>query len=331
MSCCYSEQHVEKRLLIATVAFVELFSATRTRTDKLHTRAPFNAPATPISMFSALVTTRAIATAKISSLDVRRARRAWRTPSKVARCAVAADDDVVAPPSMKSSAESTKMKILAIAAASARGEAATSSQKDQARGLLEALCSMNLIAEPAYDDLLNGDWELVYTETFPFRSSPFFWGVGKLLGSNSDFFYSAHDHQTSMFGGGCGRVVQTIDLKAKKITSDVIVKASVGLPLLGFSPLFSGFGSVITSGEANPLGGDSIAVPLSSLSTTVRQDDTSIFPALNFLNGSTVPVGDIMSRIANGSSDVLMTTKYLDENFRVSALEDGSMLVYRRA
>jgi hypothetical protein len=48
------------------------------------------------------------------------------------------------------------------------------------------------------------------------------------------------------------------------------------------------------------------------------------------LNGSTVPVGDIMGRIADGSSEVLMTTKYLDKNFRVSTLEDDSVLVYRR-
>jgi len=240
-------------------------------------------------------------------------------------------DDVATTATVKDGdVEATKMALLSIAAASARGEGATSSQKDEARAIIDKLCAMNAVAEPAYSDMMDGDWELVYTDTFPFRSSPFFWGVGKLLGDNAGFFYSAHEHQTSMFGGGCGKVVQTIDMNAGKIMSDVIVRASIGVPLLGFSPLFSGFGSVITSGEANPFGGDSIAVPISSLSTTVRQDDASVLPALNFLNGSTVPVGDIMGRITDGSSEVLMTTKYLDENFRVSMLEDDSVLVYRR-
>jgi len=266
---------------------------------------------------------------KASTLSHRRARH---SSASTRRYAVATSvDDVATTATVKDGdVEATKMALLSIAAASARGEGATSSQKDEARAIIDKLCAMNAVAEPAYSDMMDGDWELVYTDTFPFRSSPFFWGVGKLLGDNAGFFYSAHEHQTSMFGGGCGKVVQTIDMNAGKITSDVIVRASIGVPLLGFSPLFSGFGSVITSGEANPFGGDSIAVPISSLSTTVRQDDASVLPALNFLNGSTVPVGDIMGRIADGSSEVLMTTKYLDENFRVSTLEDDSVLVYRR-
>ena len=74
---------------------------------------------------------------------------------------------------------------------------------------------------------VNGDWELVYSDTFLFRSSPFFWAVGKMMGETSDFFYGAHDHQTGMFGGGVGRVVQSLDLDNNRIVSDCIVKASL--------------------------------------------------------------------------------------------------------
>ena len=61
-------------------------------------------------------------------------------------------------------------------------------------------------------------------------------------------------HQTSLFGGGVGRVIQDIDTNDMTLTSDCIVKASVGIPFVGFAPIFSGFGSVIS--KANIIGGE---------------------------------------------------------------------------
>jgi hypothetical protein len=37
-----------------------------------------------------------------------------------------------------------------------------------------------------------------------------------------------------------------------------------------------------------------------------------------------------MGRIADGESEVTMRITYLDEDMRVSELEDGTQLVYRR-
>lgn len=59
-------------------------------------------------------------------------------------------------------------------------------------------------------------------------------------------------------------------------------------------------------------------------------DDASVLPALNFLNGTTVPVGDVMSRISDASSEVSMRTMYLDDELRISELEDATLLIYRR-
>ena len=261
-----------------------------------------------------------------------KARRGQTAPR-----AVGVSDDVVTS-SSSSSADSiengplkmdarTRADIYALAACAGRGEAATTQQRDEMRALVRSLT--NPTAAPARDERLNGTWELVYESSgFPFRSSPFFWAVGKLLGENADFFYGAHEHQTSMFGGGCGTCLQKISEGA--LESDCIVKASLGVPLLGFAPLFSGYGSVITKGTTRVLDDDTIAMPLGSLSTTVRQDDANVLPALNFLNGTTVPVGDVMGRIADGESEVTMRITYLDEDMRVSELEDGTQLVYRR-
>lgn len=231
---------------------------------------------------------------------------------------------------ISASVQDVKRELLAAAAASGRGEAASSIQKDEIRNLSSKLIPMNPTESPVTSACINGTWELLYSSSFAFRSSPFFWAVGKLLGPQADFFYDAHDHQTGMFGGGCGRCVQKIDLTTGTLTSDCIVKASVGIPLLGFAPLISGFGSVITKGEARAVAPDTIAVPLGSLSTTVSQDDASVLPALNFLNGTTVPVGDVMSRISDASSEVSMRTMYLDDELRISELEDATLLIYRR-
>ena len=255
-----------------------------------------------------------------------KSRRAHTTPR-----AVGVSDDVVTSSSSSSSDSiengPCKMNIYALAACAGRGEAATTQQRDEMRALVRSLTTPT--AAPARDERLNGTWELVYESSgFPFRSSPFFWAVGKLLGENADFFYGAHEHQTSMFGGGCGTCLQKISEGA--LESDCIVKASLGVPLLGFAPLFSGYGSVITKGTTRVLDDDTIAMPLGSLSTTVRQDDANVLPALNFLNGTTVPVGDVMGRIADGESEVTMRITYLDEDMRVSELEDGTQLVYRR-
>ena len=186
--------------------------------------------------------------------SVARRARAPRPPRAVAVDPDAANNAVAAAssePSSGDAAASLKKRLVAVAAASGRGLDATAAQKAAAASLIADLIAVNPTSDPAMSAKVNGDWELVYSDTFLFRSSPFFWAVGKMMGETGDFFYGAHDHQTGMFGGGVGRVVQSLDLDNNRIVSDCIVKASLGIPLLlGFSPIFSGFGSVITAGRA---------------------------------------------------------------------------------
>ena len=121
-----------------------------------------------------------------------------------------------------------------------------------------------------------------------------------MMGDTADFFYQAHSHQTGIFGGGVGRVVQTVDTKGGRLISDCVVKASVGIPLLGFSPVFAGYGSVITAGRCAAKDGTRLAVTAET--TTVRQDDANVLPQLNFLNGTTVPVEDVMKQVGGGEA-----------------------------
>ena len=228
-----------------------------------------------------------------------------------------------------------KTDIYALAATPSRGAEATDVQKDAMQKKIAELNRLNPTPMPARSDLINGDWELAYADTYAFRASPFFWQLGKALNENANLFYDAHAHQTSLFGGGVGRVVQNIDMQNMTLTSDCIVKASVGIPFVGFAPIFSGYGSVIS--KANIIGGggeeanDRLFCVMES--TTIRQDDTEVIPALNFLNNTVVPVGEVFENVVGGGTPpptVEMKVLYLDEETRVSSLEDGSILLFKR-
>ena len=228
-----------------------------------------------------------------------------------------------------------KTDIYALAATTSRGAEATDVQKDVMQKKIAELNRLNPTPTPARSDLINGDWELAYADTYAFRASPFFWQLGKALNENANLFYDAHAHQTSLFGGGVGRVVQNIDMQNMTLTSDCVVKASVGIPFVGFAPIFSGYGSVIS--KANIIGGggeeanDRLFCVMES--TTIRQDDTEVIPALNFLNNTVVPVGEVFENVVGGGTPpptVEMKVLYLDEETRVSSLEDGSISLFKR-
>lgn len=76
-------------------------------------------------------------------------------------------------PSM--SADEAIMKVLQMGASTGRGEFATVAQKDQAMEWIEAIEMANPTPEPSKKtSMMNGRWELLYSSTQLFRSSPFF-------------------------------------------------------------------------------------------------------------------------------------------------------------
>lgn len=67
-----------------------------------------------------------------------------------------------------------KQQLLALAAGCNRGEAATTSDLAAARSLVERLELLSPIAEPTLAPEVRGTWDLVFSDTQLFRSSPFF-------------------------------------------------------------------------------------------------------------------------------------------------------------
>ena len=54
---------------------------------------------------------------------------------------------------------------------------------------------------------------------------------------------------------------------------------------------------------------------------------------MNFLNNTVIPVGEVFENVVGGGTPpptVEMKVLYLDEETRVSSLEDGSILLFKR-
>ena len=79
----------------------------------------------------------------------------------------------------------TLLALLRIAASTGRGEYASPDQKNQASELIVALEKTNPTPQPAKDPKIYGRWELVYSSTELFRSSPFFM-AGRAVCSTTD-------------------------------------------------------------------------------------------------------------------------------------------------
>jgi hypothetical protein len=70
--------------------------------------------------------------------------------------------------------EETIIKLIQIGASTGRGEFANQYQQDQASELISTLELKNPTPEPTKSPLMKGRWELLYSSTQLFRSSPFF-------------------------------------------------------------------------------------------------------------------------------------------------------------
>lgn len=73
-----------------------------------------------------------------------------------------------------------------------------------------------------------GVWELVYSDTQPFRSSPFFMAIGELFGEEKERAETLFAlHRAATANGEIGRVKQTINEAA-------LVSVRQSLQCLGF-------------------------------------------------------------------------------------------------
>ena len=188
---------------------------------------------------------------------------------------------------------------------------------------------------------LEGEWELVLS-TVPhgiFRSSPFFLAIqeaykqgGEL--DKADLFFKLHELQTCSWGvSKIGRVAQFINSTDNTLISefDTSIFSLTVIPILGWFKLFPTFGGcVITVSKAKLLENGVIDLEVDYTTSKPVEGLQGLGEAIW---GKKVPVNAIWKLLPwnKGRPPICqVTTKYLDDDFRVMEDVSGQYFVYSR-
>lgn len=244
-------------------------------------------------------------------------------------------------PSNSIEKDSLFQKILVIAASSDRGQFASRAQKDKVQQMIKEIeesCTGE--SEPTYSQKINGTWELLYSDTQLFRSSPFFM-AGRAVCSTPEqaaqYDWFCDMHRAALAISEIGKVRQIIS--ENKIVSEF--ETSVGaVPFLNdITPLkYSGGlpfkieGAIVSSADIAPV--------LDGKAWEIFMDQVEI-------KGSNIPLlrrvlddervalksrelGKVLENNVSGYTNPkpLFYTTYLDDIFRISRDQDGKLFVY---
>ena len=193
-------------------------------------------------------------------------------------------------------------------------------------------------SEPITEDIITGEWELIFSNVELFRSSPFFLAIENALNNKvkSDLFFKLHQLQVSSFGlSTIGKISQTIDFKKKEFLSsfDTIIFGLTTIPIIGWFKLFPTFGgSVITLSDKLVLEDNKLRMSLQKTKVTevVGLNKIPIFS--KFLMNKWYPVKDVWRKLPwnkeNPNCEVLII--FIDEDLRIMNDIYGSIFIYIR-
>lgn len=242
---------------------------------------------------------------------------------------------------IEESNEKTLAALLRIAASSGRGEFASNDQKDKATELIAALEKNNPTREPTNNPMINGRWELVYSSTQLFRSSPFFM-AGRAVCSTKDqadqYDWFCEMHRQALAISNIGTVRQVIS--PTLIVSEFEVKVGAVPFLNDFTPFSYGGGmpltidgSIVSQADITPTQ-DGKAWEL--LMDTVQIKGSNI-PGLrsildNGLQLQSRGLGSFLENSLDGYTNPrpIFETTYLTESIRISRDQDGKVFVYAK-
>jgi hypothetical protein len=239
----------------------------------------------------------------------------------------------------ESEAGDAKMNLMLIASATDRGQIASSLEKDAAMRLIETLESGNTCAAPA--SLSTGTWELVYSSTQLFRSSPFFM-AGRAVCSTPDqaqqYDWFCDMHRAALAISTIGKVRQIIS--PERMTSEFEVKVGAIPFLSDFTPFaYSGGwpvvieGSIVSSADVETIDGgkawelhmDTVEIKGSNL-PGLRQ---VLDQGLKLQSRGLAKV--LEDNVPNYETPKpVFKTTYLDNLIRISRDQDDKVFVYRK-
>eukprot|EP00535_Pseudo-nitzschia_heimii_P001386 CAMPEP_0197181932 /NCGR_PEP_ID=MMETSP1423-20130617/6065_1 /TAXON_ID=476441 /ORGANISM="Pseudo-nitzschia heimii, Strain UNC1101" /LENGTH=393 /DNA_ID=CAMNT_0042632279 /DNA_START=116 /DNA_END=1297 /DNA_ORIENTATION=- len=237
--------------------------------------------------------------------------------------------------------ETTLSSLLRIAASTGRGEFANSDQKEKAAELISVLEKNNPTPEPANDPMINGRWELVYSSSQLFRSSPFFM-AGRAVCSTKEqadqYDWFCDMHRQALAISNIGTVRQVIS--STLMISEFEVKVGAVPFLNDFTPFSYGGGlpltidgSIVSQADITPTE-DGKAWEL--LMDTVQIKGSNI-PGLrtildNVLQLQSRALGSFLESNLDGYTNPrpIFETTYLTESVRISRDQDGKVFVYAK-
>lgn len=242
-----------------------------------------------------------------------------------------------------SSTQQILAELLQIAARTGRGELATLDDKAQAEKWISILESKNPTLEPTKSPMINGRWELLYSSTQLFRSSPFFM-AGRAVCTTDDqaqqYDWFCDMHRKALAISAIGSVRQIVS--PTLLVSEFEVKVGA-IPFFNFTPFtpfpysgglpFTIDGAIVSSADISP----SDAGNAWELCMDTVQIQGSNVPGLrgildDGLKLQSRQLASFLEQNVDGYTTPrpLFETTYLSENLRVSRDQDAKVFVYQK-
>ena len=193
-------------------------------------------------------------------------------------------------------------------------------------------------SEQITEEIISGEWELIFSNVELFRSSPFFLAIENALNNRvkSDLFFKLHQLQVSSFGlSTIGKISQTIDFQNKEFLSsfDTVIFGLTTIPIIGWFKLFPTFGgSVITLADELALVNNKLRMSLQKTKVSEVEGLNKIPIFSKFLMNKWYPVKDVWRKLpwnkVNPYCEVSII--FIDEDLRIMNDIYGSIFIYIR-
>lgn len=224
-----------------------------------------------------------------------------------------------------------KTALLALAARTCRGEIATAVDKTKALQLIAQLEGYNPTPDPVLSELAEGVWELVFSSTQLFRSSPFFMAARAVCkeGQEADRFNMFCDlHREALAFTSIGKVRQIVTSTTLISEFETRVALVPGLPLVVL-------GTILSSADIERKESESMTLYMDKVRI---KEGTSNIPflkeALNEFTGLPIrALGGQLERSVSGYKNPrpVFSSRYVDAHMRICRDQDNNVFVYNRA
>lgn len=222
-----------------------------------------------------------------------------------------------------------KTGLLALAARTCRGEIGSAEEREKGLKLCSQLEAYNPTSSPATSELIIGNWELVWSSTYLFKSSPFFLAARAVCadGAEADRFnLFCRLHREALAFTAIGKVTQTVT--STTLVSEFQTTAAVvpGLPVVVKGTTQSSAEIVGTTADSCTLFMDKVRIKSGSSNIPGLSSLLDGFQGLDSRALSSV----LESTIALKSPRPIITCNYVDTHMRIFRDQDNEAFVWNR-